>query len=284
MRFVADLRAAGARLSTHRLVGAPSLPIALGGVGISLADLTMLYVGLANGGEATPLVYAGAPSRDMHRLMSETAAWYVGDILAGSPRPDGWGQGIGLTQTRSIAFKTGTSYGFRDAWAVGYSRQYTVGVWVGRADGSPRPGHYGRNTATPVMLKVFDLLPAEPPGWQSPPNDALIAATNDALPPALRHFTRDVQEIGPHRIAPPRILFPAEGMVIEAAKSSHGIVLKAQGGRGDLFWIVDGRPLGSARLGADMFWQPEGEGFARIAVIDADGRRASVRIRVRIVR
>ena len=235
-RFVADLREAGARLSTHRLVGMPSLPVALGGVGISLADLTMLYVDLANGGVAAPLIYAGAaPDTPARRLMSKTAAWYVGDILAGSSRPDGWGEGIGLTSTRTVAFKTGTSYGFRDAWAVGFSQAYTVGVWVGRADGSPRPGHFGRNTATPIMLKLFGLLPAEAPGWRPPPADALIVRGNEALPPALRHFTRAAEDSAPHRLPPPRILFPADGMLIETATSDPDIVLKAKGGRGDLY-------------------------------------------------
>jgi penicillin-binding protein 1C len=283
-RFVADLREAGARLSTHRLVGAPSLPVALGGVGISLADLTMLYVDLADGGVAEPLIYAGAARAAPRRLMSATAAWYVGDILAGSSRPDGWGEGIGLTSTRTIAFKTGTSYGFRDAWAVGFSRGYTVGVWVGRADGSPRPGHFGRNTATPIMLKLFDLLPAEAPGWRAPPHDAFLVRGNEALPPALRHFTRQAEDRGPHRLPPPRILFPADGMLIETARSDPDIVLKANGGRGELYWVVNGKPLGSPRFGADMFWRPDGDGYARIAVVDADGNRAAVRVRVKIVR
>jgi penicillin-binding protein 1C len=283
-RFVADLREAGARLTTHRLVGTPSLPVALGGVGISLADLTMLYVDLANGGVVAPLIYAGAATATPRRLMSATAAWYVGDILAGSSRPDGWGEGIGLTSTRTIAFKTGTSYGFRDAWAAGFSRTYTVAVWIGRADGSPRPGHYGRNTATPIMLKLFDLLPAETPGWRAPPPDALVVRANEALPPALRHFTRTAEESGPHRLPPPRILFPADGMLIETARSDPDIVLKAKGGRGDLYWIVNGKPLGSPRLGADIFWRPDGDGYAQIAVVDADGNRAAVRVRVKIVR
>jgi penicillin-binding protein 1C len=284
LRFVADLRAAGARLSTHRLTGAPSLPIALGGVGISLADLTMLYAGLAAGGEAAPLAYTESAAVPTRRLMSSTAAWYVGDILAGSSRPDGWGQGIGLTSVRAIAFKTGTSYGFRDAWAIGFSQRYTVGVWIGRADGSPRPGHYGRNTATPVMLKIFDLLPAEEPRWQPPPRDALIVDDNDSLPPALRHFTRATDIEGARGATPPRILFPADGMMIETSATAKGIVLKAQGGHGPLFWVVNGKPLGRSLLGADMFWQPDGEGFARIAVIDGDGRRAAVRIRVKLLR
>lgn len=285
MRFVADLREAGARLRTGRLVGMPTLPVALGGVGISLADLTMLYVDLADGGIAAPLVYAGTPAPAPPReLMSPTAAWYVGDILAGSSRPDGWGEGIGLTSTRTIAFKTGTSYGFRDAWAVGFSQTYTVGVWVGRADGSPRPGHFGRNTATPVMLKLFGLLPAEAPGWRAPPADVLLAQSNASLPPALQHFTRSAPDDGPHRVPPPRILFPADGMLIETVRSEPDIVLKAKGGHGKLFWIVNGKPLGRPKLGADMFWRPEGDGYARIAVVDEDGNRAAVRVRVKIVR
>jgi penicillin-binding protein 1C len=284
LRFVADLRAAGARLATQRLVGAPSLPVALGGVGISLADLAMLYVDLANGGAAAPLVYAGPSHQGSRRIMSGTAAWYVGDILAGSSRPDGWGEGIGLTSPRSIAFKTGTSYGFRDAWAVGFSRTYTIAVWVGRADGSPRPGHYGRNTATPIMLKLFDLLPAETPGWRAPPADTLIVRGNEALPPMLRHFARQADDAAPHRAAPPRILFPADGMVIETARADPDVVLKAKGGRGELCWIVNGKPLGSAKLGADMFWRPDGEGYARIAVVDSEGNRAAVRVRVKILR
>jgi penicillin-binding protein 1C len=267
------------------LVGTPSLPVALGGVGISLADLTMLYVDLANGGVAAPLVYAGTANTATRRqLMSKTAAWYVADILAGSSRPDGWGEGIGLTSTRAIAFKTGTSYGFRDAWAVGFSPTYTVGVWIGRADGSPRPGHFGRNTATPIMLKLFDLLPAETPGWRAPPSDALLVRGNEGLPRALRHFTRQVEDNGPHRQPPPRILFPADGMLIETAPSDPDIVLKAKGGHGDLFWIINGKPLGTPRLGADMFWRPDGDGYAHIAVVDAEGSRAAVRVRVRVVR
>jgi len=280
MRFVADLRQAGARLSTRRLAGAPSLPVALGGVGIDLADLTMLYAGLAGGGTVALLGFAPGPAAPKHRLMSETAAWYVADILAGSARPDGWADGIGLGRNRAIGFKTGTSYGFRDAWAVGFSSAYTVGVWVGRADGSPRPGHYGRNTATPVMLKIFDLLPAEPPLRRAPPADTLIADDSASLPPALRHFVRQQDERPSMGVTPPRILFPADGTQIEATPAGSGIVLKAQGGRGPLFWIVNGQPLGTAGLGADLFWKPQGDGFARIAVIDRDGRRAAIGVRV----
>ena len=284
VRFVGELRAAGARLGFRRLAGTPSLPVALGGLGISLADLTMLYTAFPSGGTVTaPRVTNDATPASM-RLMGAAAAWYVTDILRGSPLPEGFAQALGLTRARDIAFKTGTSYGFRDAWAVGYSPDYTVGVWVGRADGSPRPGHYGRNTATPILLKAFDLLPADQNRFGDAPEEALTASTNGELPPGLRHFVPD--RPGPLRLETgraPRILFPPDGAVVEwrAEDGAHGgLPLKAEGGARPLAWIVNGAPLQMATLAGTGSWQPDGEGFVRIAVVDAEGRSAQVRVRV----
>ena len=93
VRFVGDLRAAGAGLSFRRLVGTPSLPVALGGLGISLADLTMLYASFPNGGEVTALRLTENPAPKPVRLMGSAAAWYVTDILRGSPLPEGYATG-----------------------------------------------------------------------------------------------------------------------------------------------------------------------------------------------
>jgi penicillin-binding protein 1C len=284
VRFVGELRASGAQLGFQRLVGTPSLPVALGGLGISLADLTMLYTVFPDGGEVTALRVTNDASRPPVRLMGAAAAWYVTDILRGSPLPEGFAQALGLTRARDIAFKTGTSYGFRDAWAIGYSPDYTVGVWVGRADGSPRPGHYGRNTATPILLKAFDLLPPDRNGFGDAPVETLTVGVNGELPPGLRHFVPD--RGGPMRPgagAPPRILFPPDGAVVEwrAADGAHGgLPLKAEGGAKPLAWIVNGAPLQWTSGVPTMAWQPDGEGFARIAVVDAEGRSAQVRVRV----
>jgi penicillin-binding protein 1C len=284
VRFVGELRAAGAGLGFQRLVGTPSLPVALGGLGISLADLTMLYTAFPNGGEVAALRVTDAPGPSPVRVMGAAAAWYVTDILRGSPLPEGFAQALGLTRARDIAFKTGTSYGFRDAWAVGYSPDYTVGVWIGRADGSPRPGHYGRNTATPILLKTFDLLPPDPSGFGDAPAEALSVSANGDLPPGLRHFMPD--RPGSLRLAagaPPRILFPPDGAVVEwhADDGVHGgLPLKAEGGAKPLAWIVNGEPLPRTKLAGNGAWQPDGEGFARIAVVDAEGRSAEVRVRV----
>jgi len=284
IRFVGDLRAAGAQLGFQRLVGTPSLPVALGGLGIDLTDLTMLYASLPNGGAVVPLRVTDAVSPQPVRLMGSAAAWYLTDILRGSPLPPGFAQALGLTRARDLAFKTGTSYGFRDAWAVGYSPTYTVGVWVGRADGSPRPGHFGRNTATPILLKAFDLLPPDDSTFGAAPAEVLAASTSADLPAGLRHFSPD--RIGPARPgtpAAPHILFPPDGAVVQwrPDDGAHGgLPLKAEGGVRPLAWVVNGAPLEKTALAGSGVWQPDGEGFARIAVIDAEGRSAQVRVRV----
>ena len=104
---------------------------------------------------------ADAPDAPDHRLFGNVAAYYLKQILRGVALPDGWAMGQGLSRQRAVAFKTGTSYGYRDAWSVGFSNDYTVGVWVGQADGSPRPGHVGRDAAAPILLKTFELLPRD---------------------------------------------------------------------------------------------------------------------------
>ena len=85
------------------------------------------------------------------RCSIPTAAWYVADILAGTPPPINGSPG-------AIAYKTGTSYGYRDAWAIGFDGKYVVGVWVGRPDGTPVPGLSGIVSAAPVLFETFDRM------------------------------------------------------------------------------------------------------------------------------
>ena len=170
----------------------PSLPVALGGLGISLTDVAMLYAGIAEGGEAAPLRFlTDAPQGQTTRLFGPVAAYYLRGILDGVALPDGWAMGQGLTRGRTIGFKTGTSYGFRDAWSAGFSNDYTVAVWVGRADGTPRPDRVGRDVAAPILLKLFGLLPPDRRPAPSQPPGAIIASSSDALPPSMRVFTRE---------------------------------------------------------------------------------------------
>ena len=138
-----------ARRSCCRESEAPGLALGLGGVGVRLTDLTMLYAGLARQGTVAPLIERlGAPPLPPSRLIEPVAAWYVGNVLLGTPPPENAAGG-------RIAFKTGTSYGYRDAWAVGFDGKRTIGVWVGRPDGAPVAGLVGRIAAAPILFDAF---------------------------------------------------------------------------------------------------------------------------------
>ena len=126
----------------------------LGGVGVKLSDLVMLYAGIARLGTTLPLTERVAPLAEAptpRRLMEPVAAWYVSNVLLGTPPPENAVGG-------RIAFKTGTSYGYRDAWSVGFDGTRTIGVWVGRPDGAPvsGPGRPRRRRADPVRCVRAD--------------------------------------------------------------------------------------------------------------------------------
>ncbi len=159
-RFAATLRAGGLRLALPG-DGEPSLAIILGGVGTSLESLVGAYAALARGGVAAAPRYTDSDPLAAHRMMSAGAAWIVREILESAPRPDRPGDVSSARDYRRVAWKTGTSYGFRDAWAIGVTDTDTVGVWIGRPDGTPNPGHFGANTALPLFLAVADALPGD---------------------------------------------------------------------------------------------------------------------------
>lgn len=285
LAFTITLQNAGARLAFPSGGAAPTLPVALGGLGISLADITMLYAGIANGGEARGLRYlADAPDAPDHRLFGPVAAFYLKQILRGVALPDGWAMGQGLMRQRAIAFKTGTSYGYRDAWSVGFSNDYTVGVWVGQADGSPRPGHVGRDSAAPILLKTFELLPNDVHADSPPPTGALVTNVTDQLPPSMRIFRREAAPAPPQQavVPPPTIAFPPNGTVVPlpvASAKDQSIVLKAEGGREPLTWLVNGQLLGNFDRFQPVLYTPDGEGVGRITVVDAQGRSDTALVR-----
>jgi penicillin-binding protein 1C len=226
-----------------------------------------------------------APEGDSHRLFGPVAAYYLRQILAGVSLPDGWAMGQGLSKQRTIAFKTGTSYGFRDAWSVGFSNDYTVGVWVGRADGAPRVDTVGREAAAPILLKTFGLLPNDRLPDPVPPTGTILAQSTEALPPGLRIFTREIAQ-APARVAtnvpPPTISFPPNGATVPLSAANAAekqIQLKAEGGIGPLTWLVNGQLIGSFDRFQPVLVTPPGEGFARVVVVDAQGRSDSSEVR-----
>ena len=284
-RLAATLRDAGVRLDFPGNDMAPTLPLALGGVGISLLDLTRLYAGLAHDGRCAAPHILEARTHEAGTLMTQHAARMIGDILRGSPPPDGRMPRSLAAGARPIAYKTGTSYGFRDAWAVGYSPSWTVGVWTGRADGTPRPGFYGRNTAAPILYAVFDRLPAE---TESDPlasvADGLRTAVSAPVPLGLRRFVDRDNTHMPGNASPPRIQFPPDGAQLDLSRDDGGrgpLKLEANSGTPPYRWSVNGMPVPTPAWAAVPSWQPDGPGFVKVTVVDAAGRRASATVRVR---
>jgi penicillin-binding protein 1C len=251
---------------------APGLAMGLGGVGITLNDLTMLYAGLARGGMAQPLIERqGEQGASARRLLDPVAAWYVGNVLIGAPPPDNAPHG-------RIAFKTGTSYGYRDAWALGFDGHMTVGVWVGRADGAPVPGLVGRASAAPILFDAFAragyLAAPLPPA----PRGALFAASAK-LPPPLQRFTTE-ESIG-GLAESPRIMFPPDGARLELAggPALGPVAVKIAGGTMPLTILVNGVPV-PAKGRRQLTFVPDGPGFVRLTVMDARGAADSVMVRV----
>ena len=181
VKLAARFRDAGMPFAVPR-----NLTVALGGAGLTLENLTTLYVGLARGGSIIPLRYQiesapawggeGAPV-----VLQPAAAWYVADILRGAPVPPNVTPG-------AVAFKTGTSYGFRDAWAAGFDGDYTIVVWAGRADASSVPGLVGLRVAAPVLFELFSAIgPHRAPFVSAPPNIIGTRKTADSAA-ASSHF------------------------------------------------------------------------------------------------
>lgn len=157
-RFAARLANAGITLRFPRGAG-PNLTLILGGTGTRLEELVGAYAALNRDGIAGRVRYAADAPRIERRLLGPGAAWIVREILEANPRPGFRADTFEPGSRPRVAWKTGTSYGFRDAWALGGTRRYTVGVWVGRPDGTPLPGQYGAVTALPLLFEVVDSLP-----------------------------------------------------------------------------------------------------------------------------
>jgi penicillin-binding protein 1C len=266
---VSTLRTAGMEMALPEGDNRPSLAIALGGVGVRLADLCALYSGLTAGDAPhRPRLLSADMAQATPPVMTPKAAGQILAILEGLPPPDGT-SGFG---GRAVAYKTGTSYGFRDAWSIGVSADWTVGVWVGRPDGTPRPGAYGLNTAAPVMARVFSLLPADQGALPEP--IALRPPAPDAAP-GMDHF-----ETGRMAAENPQIVFPPPGAAVEVDGGAP-VALQATGGAPPYRWIVDGTELDPPPVGEDPSWLPPSPGFFRITTIDQLGAMDSETIQVR---
>ena len=242
---------------------------ALGGAGLRAEDLAVLYAALANDGLAQPLVWQeNAAPQSSYRMMQTQSAQKITDILRQAPTPDGrvphWLTG----GSQALAYKTGTSYGFRDAWAAGYTDDYTIIVWAGRPDGAPRTGLTGRGAAAPLLFDIAALLPGE----------------DGETYHRIKDAPQGLQSFGGARDEAPQLLFPPQGAEIalsEFGKQARGLTLAArtQTGRA-LFWYVGGQPIAANTLNGQTVWRPETPGFYEITVTDSAGKSTKSDVRV----
>jgi penicillin-binding protein 1C len=272
-RFASVLDRAGA---TPRipgaLDGASGLAVALGGLGLSARDLAVVYAALGDEGRARPLTWLeaeAAPSESAPaRLVSAESAQDILNVLYGSPAPPGRMPSHLSQSAPDIAYKTGTSYGFRDAWAAGVSGGYAVIVWTGRPDAAPRAGVTGRAAALPALFDLVDAIARTDPDFSPRRLERERAET----PAPLARFSRSGE--------PPVILFPPEDAELWAERPGRGFVLSARG-EGALTWYADGVPLARDAGGSPVF-APSGPGFYRLAVVDQAGRTSRTRVQVRM--
>jgi penicillin-binding protein 1C len=165
-----------------------------------------------------------------------------------------------------MAFKTGTSYGFRDALAAGVVGDYVVVVWTGRPDGGARGGMTGREASLPLLFDAADAI--DPPASAPPPLAPKVA------PQALTDL--EPSDSGP------RLIFPPNGAAVQVdalGPKSSGLVLAANGE--NLTWYVNGRALTSREVSGKTVWRPDAAGFYRVTVVDGAGRKAEAKVRIR---
>ena len=270
-RLVARLKRAGARPELPDL-SPPGLAIGLGGVGLRLTDLVAVYGAIARGGRAlklgenlsTPPVIQDPSGQQ--RVLEAGAAWQVANILAGVPAPE-------AASAAGLAFKTGTSYGYRDAWALGFDGRHVIGVWAGRPDGAPVPGLTGITAAAPLLIDAFARLGPRQPLPLPPAPPGVLRTTTAKLPPPLR------QVGGSAATAGPRIAFPPAGARLALAPGGEAeLTLKVRDGQPPFTWFANGAPIAREPYARATHWRPAGPGFVSLAVVDAEGRSSRVRV------
>jgi penicillin-binding protein 1C len=273
--LLARLRRAGAepRLPPG---GLPGLAVGLGGIGLTLEELVAVFAAIARGGEAVALreTPALAPPGPPAVLLAPDAAWQVAEVLAGVAPPASAAFG-------RLAYKTGTSYGHRDAWAIGFDGRHVIGVWLGRADATAMPGILGAGLAAPILFEAFSRLKTRPEPLPPPP-PSVLTVSNAELPPPLRRFRPRGAETLPGD--GPEIVFPPQGAEIElglALGTGAALTIRLRNGVPPFTWLVDGAPIAADPWAREAVWTPAGPGYAVLTVVDALGQAARSAVAVR---
>ncbi|MBG7602111.1 MAG: penicillin-binding protein 1C [Gammaproteobacteria bacterium] len=245
--------------------GKAGLPLALGGVGATLQQLVTLYSAFPREGRAITPVWqqtGHAEQRKTPLLSAKAAAWINRILIDILPPPEH------EATHSSIAYKTGTSYGYRDAWAIGYNAKYTVGVWVGRADGKPRPGHAGRDVAAPLLFDIIEFLPAG--------TERLTASWYGTPPQALRHFGTEIEH---QSLFPLHIHVPGGGGRLRPVGGcfSTAVQFSVSAGKPPYYWFINGEPRQQTQQ-PRFDWMPETRGQIDVRVMDAGAREGGAAV------
>ncbi|MDR3471213.1 MAG: penicillin-binding protein 1C [Devosia sp.] len=274
-RLVARLKRANANLVLPDET-APGLAVGLGGVGVTLRDLVSVYAAIARGGTPVRLNDGISPppteSGPAAPVLDPVAAWYVSNILSDVPPPLNGSFG-------RIAYKTGTSYGYRDGWSIGYDGRTVIGVWVGRPDGAPVPGLSGIGTAAPIQFESFDRLGTPAVPLRAAPPGAILAANAD-LPQPLRRFRNPDENLVASDPAP-EIAFPSDGVDVDlgtASGAGQPLTVKIRNGVPPFSFLANGVPFGQSAFARQDSWVPDGPGYVTLSVLDSEGRSASVKV------
>ncbi len=173
-KYIDDLKRAGfssVKANEDKL----GLSMILGGCGVKMEELVKLYAALANYGNLRePVFYSNQSSKKSQALMDSSAAYIISNILSGIQRPDFPNNFEFTYKLPKIAWKTGTSFGKRDAWAIGYNPNYTVGVWLGNFKGTGVPQLSGAEVATPLLFSLFNQIDQKPAAWYKMPGSLMI--------------------------------------------------------------------------------------------------------------
>ena len=244
---------------------APNLGIILGGVGIKLYDLTALYAALAHDGVLRPLKVINSTDNSTEvKMWQASAARATYQILQGSPAP------AGFVNDLKISYKTGTSYKYRDAWAIGSLGRLTVGIWTGRSDGSPSLPLSGIEKAAPLLFTALGQLEDYQHTQELPDlsSDVLLRPT----PPlalsqvAVAALGRVQRTESSGALAPKlRLDFPQQGSKIALGHSGR-VMVKIAGGSAPYYLLVNDE----LQAHSDYF-EPERNGVHHLSVIDSKG-------------
>jgi membrane carboxypeptidase/penicillin-binding protein PbpC len=254
------------------------LSLTLGSSGVTLLELTNAYAMLARLGVYKPYVLEeGENDQQGERIISDGAAYIVADILSDSSRL----QEIDIYRNEKImpkvAFKTGTSYGQRDAWAFAYNRDYTIGVWLGNFSGSPSKALVGIEASVPVAFKIFDWLYSNQTAtWYDRPNSIGLRSSDDlfvkssVLPASSVEFSDKDK---------PQIISPDSGAAYFLSGpqgTPQKLSFSARPGHGtsEFYWFLNGRLLSQASPGEKLFW-PMKPGQYNLTCSDNFGRSST---------